>query len=118
MILRSENVESNKSINATTDLYELGITFYELLTGVNPMIGNSDSETLSRQIKKSLPYHPSIPRRIMKVIWKATEKEQNKRYQTALEFKQAIQKAQTQNQSFTDKVLQWYDYLKNRNVWN
>ncbi len=82
-------------INATTDIYSLGITFYEFLTGVNPMNSNVDSETLSNQVTKKLPYNKSIPNRLFKVISKATEKDQTKRYQTAREFKEAISDAKS-----------------------
>ena len=77
-------------INASTDLYSLGITFYEFLTGINPMNSNVDSETLSNQVVKKLPYNKAIPNRLFKVICKATEKESKKRFQTAREFKDAI----------------------------
>ncbi len=90
-ILREQNGMSVQ-INATTDIYALGITFYELLTGKNPMTCGSESETLTKQMKEPLPPNPEkIPRRLMQVIKKATEKEQTHRYQTAFEFKQAIQ---------------------------
>ena len=77
-------------INASTDLYSLGITFYEFLTGINPMNSNVDSEILSNQVVKKLPYNKAIPNRLFKVICKATEKESKKRFQTAREFKEAI----------------------------
>lgn len=86
-ILRDSN---GAEINASTDLYSLGITFYEFLTGVNPMNSNVDSETLSNQVTKKLPYNSAIPNRLFKVISKATEKDATKRYQTAREFKEAI----------------------------
>lgn len=86
--------EHTKSdINATTDIYSLGITYYELLTGVNPMKSKIESETLSNQVTKKLPYDKAISRRLFKVIQKATEKDSTKRYQSAYEFKNAIQEA-------------------------
>ncbi len=84
---------SKSEINATTDIYSLGITFYELLTGENPMNSKIESETLSNQVAKRLPYNEAIPRRLFKVIQKATEKASDKRYQSASEFKNAIQDA-------------------------
>lgn len=105
-ILRETN-GSLVQINATTDIYALGITFYELLTGKNPMMGKSEAETLTKQMKEPLPSDSKIPRKLMKVIWKATEKEQNKRYQTASDFKKAIQEALLPDPSFGETVSQW-----------
>lgn len=98
---------SKSHINATTDIYALGITFYELLTGNNPMCSNSDTETLTKQIKESLPANAMIPKKLMRVIWKATEKEQTKRYQTALEFKKAIQEALVPDPSPIESLFKW-----------
>lgn len=84
---------TNSEINASTDIYSLGITFYELITGVNPMNSKIESETLSNQVTKKLPYDDAIPRRLYKVIQKATEKDSSKRYQSATDFKIAIQEA-------------------------
>ena len=94
-------------INATTDIYELGITFYELLNGSNPMSCNTEVETMTRQMKEDLPASERIPKKLMQVIWKATEKEQSKRYQTALDFKHAIQAALLPEPSKSQQVLDW-----------
>lgn len=77
-------------ITPTADIYSLGITFYELLTGVNPMKSKIDSETLSNQVAKKLPYNSVIPRRLFMVIERATEKDPKKRFQTAADFQEAI----------------------------
>lgn len=77
-------------INAQTDIYALGVTYYELLTGKNPFKTDVEAEMLSRQIKMKLPYEKSIPKSIYEVILKATEKKPEKRYKSASEFKFAI----------------------------
>ncbi len=105
-IKREEN-GSVVSINATTDIYELGITFYELLTGTNPMDCESEAETLAHQLSEPLPYNECIPRRLFKVIAKATEKEQSLRYQTALEFKEAIHQALQPEPSAGERLSEW-----------
>lgn len=105
-MLREQN-RGEVQINATTDIYELGITFYELLTGKNPMSCEREAETLKRQMKDRLPSSDMIPKKLMQVIWKATEKEQSRRYQTALDFKQAIQNALLPDPSPFEQLSQW-----------
>lgn len=105
--IKREEGNTSSPINATTDIYELGITFYELLTGENPFDRQSESETLVAQIKERLPSSPKIPGKLMNVIWKATEKEQSKRYQTALEFKNAIEEALKPTPPVSEKMISW-----------
>lgn len=105
--IKRQEGNTGEPINATTDIYELGITFYELLDGKNPMLDSSESETLARQINEDLPPSPSIPNKLMKVIWKATEKEQAKRYQTAREFRDAIDEALLPEKPWWETVSEW-----------
>lgn len=77
-------------VNGTSDIYSLGITFYELLTGINPFAGGSDVDIMEKQIAMTLPYDERIPRPLFKVLLKATAKKQSERYQAAQEFKEAI----------------------------
>ncbi len=90
-VVRDEN--KSLPINAATDIYALGVTFYELLAGYNPFDSDSEMETLTRQVRDPLPNNDLIPKRLMQVLFKATEKEQSKRYQTASEFREAIKNA-------------------------
>lgn len=97
----------NTEINARTDIYALGVTYYELLTGKNPFKTDVEAEMLSRQIKMKLPYDKKIPRSIFNVILKATEKVPAKRYKSASEFKYAILDAlqRSKENSIKDWVL-------------
>lgn len=105
--IKREEGDNATVINATTDIYELGITFYELLAGTNPMDCPTEADTLAKQIDEPLPKSDRIPRRLMRVILKATEKEQAKRYQTAMEFKKAIQDALAPEPSMIEKLSLW-----------
>ena len=95
----------NTEINAQTDIYALGVTYYELLTGINPFKTDVEAEMLSRQIKMKLPYDKKIPRSIFNVISKATEKVPAKRYKSASEFKFAILDALERNKENSIKEL-------------
>lgn len=94
-------------INAATDLYALGITLYELLTGSNPFDTDTEVDTLTRQMREALPPNDAIPKRIMAVISKATEKEQFKRYQTAVEFREALKEALIPPKSMFQRFKEW-----------
>ena len=95
-------------INASTDIYALGITFYELLTGVNPFNSEVEADILTRQLREALPEDKSIPKRLMQVIWKATEKEQSKRYQKASDFRLAINEAMQPPISIFKRIKLWF----------
>ena len=95
-------------INASTDLYALGITLYEILTGVNPFNADTEVDTLTRQMREALPPHDAIPRRIMNVISKATEKEQSKRFQNAAEFRTALKDALLPPKTMLERLKEWF----------
>lgn len=105
--IKREEGNAANPINATTDIYELGITFYELLTGTNPFDCEAEADTLAKQLSEQLPASEAIPMKLMRVIWKATEKEQSKRYQTALDFKNAINAALLPDPPFSEKLSKW-----------
>lgn len=94
-------------INASTDIYALGVTFYELLSGINPFDSESEVDTLTKQMRETLPPCEAIPKRLMSVLLKATEKEQSKRYQKAFEFKNAIQEALAPPKGVWDRIKDW-----------
>lgn len=114
---RSGDVGARESdlIGPVTDLYALGITFYELLTGTNPMDCDTQVETLAKQLTETLPAHVAIPTKMMKVIWKATEKNASNRYQSATEFQQAIRDALVPDppawQRILDEVKRFFSNL-------
>ena len=77
--------EKNK-IDNTTDIYSIGITFYEMLTGVMPFNGESEFDLMKKHIEDPLPTNSKISKNLFGLIIKATAKNQNDRYKTATEF--------------------------------
>lgn len=92
-----------------SDIYSLGMTLYVLLNGEHPFDADTEAQILVNQVTKKLPMAKSLEKRykrLMDVIWKATDKDPDKRYQKALDFKFAMDKALEQ-----DKIPWWYFLL-------
>lgn len=76
--------------NETTDIYAIGIMFFQLVTGNLPFEG-ATHEILEMQQHKKMPLQLIEDKALRKIIGKVTEKEQSKRYQSAAEFRVAVE---------------------------
>ena len=75
--------------NFSTDVYAIGILYYQLLTGHLPFEGTS-YDMMESQLHKKVPLKGIHSQQIKKIIKKATEKKQSDRYSTAAQFRAAI----------------------------
>jgi PAS domain S-box-containing protein len=77
----------NRSIDSRSDLYALGITFYELLTGSLPFTATDPMEWvhchIARQPRAPAEQLSDIPRSVSAIIMKLLAKTPEERYQTA-----------------------------------
>jgi serine/threonine-protein kinase len=83
-----------KQLDARSDVYAVGVTLYQLLTGDLPFKGGSEYEIASAHLK-SVPVdpvaiNPGIPGRLSKVVLKALAKPPGDRFQTAKEFLESL----------------------------
>lgn len=80
-----------------SDLYSLGITFYEMVTGRVPFDGESPVAValkhLQDKAERPSDINPSVPRSINDIIMKLIKKDQNLRYSNASELLADIQRS-------------------------
>lgn len=76
--------------DCTTDIYAIGIVLFEMATGEQPFIGPA-FEVQRSQMSDPLPLHKVPHPALRDIIAKATDKTQSNRYQTAQEFRAALE---------------------------
>ncbi|BBM87884.1 protein kinase domain-containing protein [Candidatus Uabimicrobium amorphum] len=81
-----------------SDMYSLGIMFYETLTGNVPFRGKFRN-VKKQHLEKTCPPIPGIPSEIDRILTKTLAKEKNERYDTLMDLLHDIRKAR---QVFTD----------------
>lgn len=83
--------------DAISDLYSMGITFHRLLNNISafPLGFTNNDKWLEALQKERFPerlYAPHIPYKITKVVKKSIRADRKARYQTCLQFRQALEK--------------------------
>lgn len=92
-----EQIQGATDLDARADLYSLGITLYELVTGKRPFDGDSQFAIMSAHLQQQpvppVELDPRVPAALNDVILYSVQKDPNARYQTAEAFREALQKA-------------------------
>ena len=78
-----EQYEGKGQTDARTDVYGMGITLFQLLTGVNPSSYQENIFSIRLQ-------NPNLSSGLDKIILKCTNKDPKKRYQSTEELKKAL----------------------------
>ena len=83
-------------VDQRSDIYSLGITIFEMLTAKRPYDIATSSEFIIQDkiVKEPLPsprsYYPAITEAMEYIVYKATAKNPNDRFQSCSEFKEAL----------------------------
>ncbi len=83
--------------DSRSDIYSLGIVFYEMLTGYTPFDADTPLAILMKHLNDPLPLpsktDPSLPAVLEPIVLKALSKDPDDRYQSAAEMAAALQAA-------------------------
>jgi serine/threonine-protein kinase len=77
-------------IGPQSDVYSLGVLLFEMLTGVKPFLGDTNTEVLMKIVKGKYPspkkYNREIPWRLVNIVKKAMRRDADKRYHNSSEL--------------------------------
>ncbi len=89
-----EQVQATEDLDPRSDLYSLGVVFYELVTGRRPFVGESQFDIMLAHVE-SVPvppshWNPRLGDELESLILKALAKKRDERFQSAAEFREAL----------------------------
>lgn len=104
--------------NKTTDIYAVGILLFQLITGHLPFDG-ATHEVLDMQLHQKMPLQEIVQKDIRKLIARATEKKQIDRFQSAAEFRVALEQVENLpvHEEKTISSLSFKRLLLDKEIW-
>lgn len=90
-----EQIKGQSDIDHRTDIFSVGVLFYEMLTGHQLYQGNNEeikAQVLGKKFDTEGLNAPGVPHEMFEVISKALEKDRNVRYEKAIEMYRDIRR--------------------------
>lgn len=89
-----EQIKGEQTLDARSDLYSVGVSLYELVTGKHPFDGDSQFAIMSAHLQANpvppISIDPRLPQALNDVILLSVAKDAGKRFQTAEAFRNAL----------------------------
>lgn len=90
-----EQIQGSSSIDGRADVYSMGVTLYELVTGKRPFDGDSQYAIMAAHLEKTpkppIEVDPRLPQALNDAILMSVAKDPNARFQTAAAFRHALE---------------------------
>jgi tRNA A-37 threonylcarbamoyl transferase component Bud32 len=87
---------SDGPIDNRVDIWGLGVTLWELLSGRRLFLGSSEGETVSAVLSRAVPppsaYRASVPVELDRIVLRALERDVTKRYGTARDLARDLER--------------------------
>ena len=88
-------------VDHRTDIFSLGVIFYELMSGDRPFTGATSAQLVSSILRDNPPpvtkVKVDLPNHLGRIIGRCLEKEADRRYQTALDLRNELEQLQKEN---------------------
>jgi serine/threonine protein kinase len=99
-----------QEVDQRSDIYSLGITFYQMLTGYNPYSDlTTEYEIFENIVKVPLAdprtIYPAVSEKMCNIIKKSTEKDPTSRFANCKEFSAALDQETFQHDSYTKSTV-------------
>jgi serine/threonine-protein kinase len=89
-----EQIQGAVNLDARSDLYSVGVSLYELVTGKRPFDGDSQFAIMSAHLKNTpvppIAIDPSLPQALNDIILLSVAKDPDARFQGAAAFRNAL----------------------------
>ena len=90
-----EQVKGSLSLDGRSDLYSVGVSLYEMVTGTRPFKGDSDYSIMVAHLEQQpvppIQIDPALPAMLNEIILAAIEKDPASRFQSAQAFRNALE---------------------------
>ena len=102
LLYMSPEQASGHPMDRRSDVFSLGVVFYEMITDTKPFLGSSEKGILEMvrdcRVERPRSLNPKIPESLEKVVTKALEKDPERRYQDASEMYRGLERVLRERQ--------------------